>query len=129
MIRTSSLAVTAALALGISGCGGGGGDAGGELLLDTYEPCPATEECVPSDVCLEVTTDTGGRVVTDAICTHECFDDLDCPISVTGLEGACIDIGSGFHCYERCLEDADCPAGFGCVDTEDPVPDAICLPL
>jgi hypothetical protein len=130
MIRRTGLLIVSALAVAASGCFGGGD---GEVIveeeqvfLDTYEPCEVTEQCVPSDLCLEITTDVDGRFVTDAICTHECFDDLDCPISVNGLGGACIDIGSGLFCYEGCIDDLDCPAGFACLDTFQA---SVCLPL
>ncbi len=99
------------------------------VFLGTYEPCESTSQCLPDDVCLEVTADYGSRIVTDAICTHGCLEDVDCPLSVTGLRGACYDIGQGFFCYERCIDDFDCPAGFGCVETVGGViGDAVCLP-
>lgn len=126
--RIGTLVTLVALGLGSSACTGGGGD-DVVVLLDTYEPCALTEECVPEDLCLEISTETAGRIVTDAICTHECFDDLDCPSSVTGLPGACLDIGSGPFCYERCFDDLDCPSGFACTDTFGGAQDSVCLPF
>lgn len=119
------LAMAALFGLGASGCFVDADDDDDVVFLGTYEPCSFTDQCLPEDICLEVTTEFDGRAVTDAICTHECFDDFDCPISVNGLRGACEDVGQGFFCYERCVDDFDCPAGFGCFDTDF---NAICLP-
>lgn len=132
--RTLLLPLLAALAaVGASGCfvsvddGGGGG---GRDYLATYEPCVADSECLPADFCEPVTVTISGRTVSDAICTHDCYDDLDCPRGViSGLVGACVDFGDGPVCYERCDYDSDCPSGFYCIDCANGwCGDPICLP-
>lgn len=128
--RIGLLVLAAVLPWGAGGCFVDVDDDDDDVFLATYEPCVFTDQCLPQDVCLEITADYGPRVVTDAICTHECFDDFDCPISITGIRGACLDIGQGPFCYERCLDDFDCPSGFACVDAVgDFTFDSICLPF
>ena len=90
----------------------------------TYEVCYRDSECFAGDRCeeLAVAADPYTDYV-NAICTFQCFDDLDCPFSeFNRLPGACIDhiyLGGPVTsrvCVERCEFDADCDvaAGFGC---------------
>ena len=101
----------------------------------TYEVCYGQSECclgfqfevlaVPADAFTDY---------VNAICTFQCFDDLDCPTSeFNRLPGACIDhiyLGgpvSSRVCVERCEYDLDCDvaAGFGC---EFLAGERICVP-
>ncbi len=102
-----------------------------------YAPCYDDGECDGRDFCawheLSYPDPYDSRrtvVVEDGICTHGCGSDAQCPDSpVSGLQGACYDIGYGLLCYERCFDDYDCPSGFYCVSTVGGVTgDAICLP-
>lgn len=90
----------------------------------TYETCYSNRDCSPIDYCEEIAVpaDAYGDFV-NAICTTECFDDLDCPDSVFNfLPGACIprDFVGGPDelgvCIERCETHSDCDeyAGFAC---------------
>ena len=131
-LRTSLLPLAiAGLALGLGGCFVSVDDGHGHDHLATYEPCTFDDECLHSDICEPITvTSDSGRTVTDGMCTHGCFDDLDCPRGVTsGYVGACVDFGSGALCYERCDFDSDCPVGFLCYDCANGwCGDPICLP-
>ncbi len=102
----------------------------------TYEVCYASAECLGNRMCeeLAVPADRYSDYV-NAICTVDCFDDLDCPVSeFNGLPGACLDHGilggpsAARVCLERCEIDADCdvPAGFGC---EVIAGDRLCVPI
>ena len=102
----------------------------------TYEVCYRNAECFPGDSCEELALPAD--LYTDyvnAICTFQCFDDLDCPVSEFNLlPGACVDhalLGartSARICVERCEYDADCDvaAGFGCALLAG---DRLCVPI
>lgn len=102
----------------------------------TYETCYYDSECFAGEVCEELAVPAGPYTdYVNAICTFQCFDDLDCPRSdFNRLPGACIDhaILGGPHmsriCVERCELDVDCDvaAGFGC---ERVAGDRICVPV
>jgi hypothetical protein len=90
----------------------------------TYEVCYSQGDCFQGDQCEELAVPADAYAdYVNAICTFQCFDDLDCPTSpFNRLPGACIDhvylggpVTSGV-CVERCEYDADCDvaAGFGC---------------
>ena len=102
----------------------------------TYEVCHSSADCLPGDYCeeLAVPADLYSDYV-NAICTFQCFDDLDCPPSEFNLlPGACVDhafLGaraSARICVERCEIDADCDvaAGFGC---EVIAGERLCVPI
>ena len=119
--------LTSLLLLGSSGCifvGDFDDDFVPEPNAITYEVCYAQSQCFVGDQCeeLAVPADAFADYV-NAICTFQCFDDLDCPVSeFNALPGACIDhiyLGgpvSSRICVERCEFDVDCDvaAGFGC---------------
>jgi hypothetical protein len=102
----------------------------------TYGICFQSTGCFSGDYCEELALPAD--LYTDyvnAICTFECFDDLDCPVSDFNLlPGACVDhalLGaptSARICLERCEVDADCDvaAGFGCVVIAR---DRVCAPI
>lgn len=102
----------------------------------TYEVCYSNSECYPGDLCEELALPADRYTdYVNAICTFQCFDDLDCPVSAfNGLPGACVDhviLGGPFSsriCLERCEVDIDCDvgAGFGCelIDGE-----RLCVPI
>ena len=102
----------------------------------TYGVCYSSVECFVGDRCEELALPAD--LYTDyvnAICTFECFDDLDCSVSEFNLlPGACVDHellgGPSFTriCVERCEVDADCDlaAGFGC---EVIAGDRLCVPV
>ena len=102
----------------------------------TYEACYSNVDCLQGDYCEELALPAD--LYTDfvnAICTFQCFDELDCPFSeFNGLPGACVDhaiLGGPFSsriCVERCEYDADCDiaAGFGC---EVIAGDRLCVPI
>ena len=102
----------------------------------TYEVCYSSAECLGNRFCGELALPADRYTdYVNAICTVDCFDDLDCPMSeFNGLPGACIDhayLGGPVHsrvCVERCEVDADCdlPAGFGC---EVIAGDRLCVPI
>lgn len=102
----------------------------------TYEVCYSSVDCFPGDYCEELALPVDRYTeYVNAICSVECFDDLDCPISeFNRLPGACVDhaiFGGQFTsriCLERCEIDADCdvPAGFGC---EFIAGDRLCVPI
>jgi hypothetical protein len=101
----------------------------------TYEVCYGQSECFPGDQCEELAVPADAFTdYVNAICTFQCFDDLDCPTSeFNRLPGACIDhiyLGgpvSSRVCVERCEYDLDCDvaAGFGC---EFLAGERICVP-
>ena len=101
----------------------------------TYEVCYSDINCFPGDYCEEVAVPADRYTdYVNAICTVECFDDLDCPMSeFNRLPGACVDhalLGGRITsriCLERCEIDADCDvaAGFGC---EFMAGDRLCIP-
>ena len=100
-----------------------------------YEVCYSDVDCFAGRYCEELAIPAGPYAdYVNAICTHGCFDDLDCPISeFNGWPGACIDhafLGGPFTsriCVERCEIDLDCDvaAGFGC---EFIAGDRLCVP-
>jgi hypothetical protein len=102
----------------------------------TYGVCYSDLECFAGDYCAELALPAD--LYTDyvnAICTFECFDDLDCPISEFNLlPGACVDhalLGARTAariCVERCEVDADCDlaAGFACEVISG---DRLCVPI
>ena len=102
----------------------------------TYEVCYSSAECLGNRFCEELAMPADRYTdYVNAICTVDCFDDLDCPVSeFNGLPGACLDhaiLGgpiSSRVCLERCEIDADCdvPAGFGC---EVIAGDRLCVPI
>jgi hypothetical protein len=102
----------------------------------TYEVCYSSAECLGSRFCEELALPADRYTdYVNAICTVDCFDDLECPVSeFNGLPGACIDheiLGgpiSSRVCVERCEIDADCdvPAGFGC---EVIAAERVCVPI
>jgi len=102
----------------------------------TYEVCYSGTDCSPGDYCQELVLRAGLHVdYVNAVCTFECFDDLDCPVSEFNLlPGACMDqrffgaLSPARICLERCEVDADCDAGagFGC---ELIAWDRLCVPV
>jgi hypothetical protein len=131
--------VVAALATGLSGCIFVG-DYDDIFEPDpsalTYEVCYSSAECFGNRFCEELALPADRYTdYVNAICTIDCFDDLDCPVSeFNGLPGACLDhaiLGGPITarvCLERCEIDADCdlPAGFGCEVIEG---DRLCVPI
>ena len=85
---------------------------------DTYEQCNDSFDCdIAGDSCQTISADWGDRITTDGICTFFCVDTLDCPISLNGNPGLCVDFGgTGNRCYETCDFDSDCDPGFRCGD-------------
>ena len=91
----------------------------------TYEMCYVDADCAGTNYCEELALpaiDGFGEYV-NAICTYDCFDDLDCEVSEFNLlPGACIprDVVGGYDtggiCIERCEYDEDCDliGGFAC---------------
>lgn len=107
--------------LGLSGC-----VVVEERATPIYDPCYSTSECdAYSDACWEVSIDYGDGIATDAMCSVQCIDDLDCPYG-----GLCMSLGGETPiCYQPCIDDFDCAGGFACIDTAGPRSfDAICLP-
>jgi hypothetical protein len=102
----------------------------------TYQVCYSTSDCFAGDYCEELALPADRYTdYVNAICTFQCFDDLDCTISeFNGLPGACVDhaiLGGSITsriCVERCEIDADCDvaAGFGC---EFIAGDRLCVPV
>jgi hypothetical protein len=102
----------------------------------TYEVCYSSAECLGDRFCEELALPADRYTdYVNAICTVDCFDDLECPVSeFNGLPGACVDhaiLGGPITsrvCVERCEIDADCdlPAGFGC---EFIAGDRLCVPI
>ena len=102
----------------------------------TYEVCYSNIDCFAGEYCEELALPADRYTdYVNAICTVDCFDDLDCPVSeFNGLPGACLDhaiLGGPLTsriCVERCEIDADCdvPAGFGC---EVIAGDRLCVPI
>lgn len=102
----------------------------------TYEVCYSNTDCFLGDYCEELAIPADRYTdYVNAICTFQCFDDLDCPASEFNLlPGACVDhafLGaptSARICLERCEIDADCDvaAGFGC---EVIAGDRLCVPI
>jgi hypothetical protein len=102
----------------------------------TYEVCYSSAECLGDRFCEELAMPADRYTdYVNAICTVDCFDDLDCPVSEFNLlPGACVDheiLGGPITsrvCVERCEIDADCdvPAGFGC---EVVAGDRLCVPI
>lgn len=107
------------------------------LTAITYEMCYVDADCAGTNYCEELALpaiDGYGEYV-NAICTYDCFDDLDCEISEFNLlPGACIprDVVGGYDtggiCIERCEYDEDCDliGGFGC---EFWFGERLCLPI
>lgn len=101
-----------------------------------YEACYSSFDCFAGRACEELALPADYYTdFVNAICTVDCFDDLDCPFSeFNGLPGACVDhaiLGGPFTsrvCLERCEIDADCDvlAGFGC---EFIAGDRLCVPI
>lgn len=101
-----------------------------------YETCFSTAQCEVASFCAELAVpayDHGYYV--NAICTLDCFDDLDCPVSPFNFfQGACIDeylVGGPIGprlCVERCEIDADCDqlGGFACQVLDG---ERLCLPI
>jgi hypothetical protein len=102
----------------------------------TYEVCYTGVDCSRGDYCQELALPADLHTDhVNAICTFQCFDDLDCPVSEFNLfPGACVDqrffgaVISTRICLERCEVDADCDvgAGFGC---ELIAWDRLCVPV
>ncbi len=124
-----SLALGAALA--VAGC-----DSSNGAVVAIYDPCFVVDECeLAADACASMTFEFGDAAFENAICTVECFDDLDCPPSENGEQGGCYPdaIDDGFPgCVERCFDDFDCADGFICVSDQDfafiDPGDSICVP-
>jgi len=101
-----------------------------------YEVCYSSADCFAGRYCEELALPADRYTdYVNSICTVDCFDDLDCPVSeFNGLPGACLDhtiLGGPITarvCVERCEFDADCdvPAGFGC---EVIAGDRLCVPI
>lgn len=101
-----------------------------------YEACYDQLDCSGHLFCEELALPAGPYTdYVNAICTHGCFDDLDCPLSeFNGLAGACVDhivFGGPITstvCIERCEVDLDCDiaAGFGCAFIEGA---RLCVPV
>jgi hypothetical protein len=100
-----------------SSCSGEGEvEIGGDVVevvpvREMFEPCNADVECPLSTECWEITVDYGDVVVTDAMCTHDCFDDFDCP-----SDAVCADANGVPLCYQLCFDDFDCWEGFACIE-------------
>lgn len=110
-------------AMGLSGCIVTSGS-------ETYEQCDFTSDCNNlGDDCRSITADWGERITTDGICSFSCFDTSDCPISLNGNFGLCIDFGGTgvSSCYETCSFDTDCDPGFRCGDFG--FAESVCLPF
>ena len=102
----------------------------------TYEACYSNNDCFADRFCEELARPADHYTdYVNAICTIDCFDDIDCPASEFNLlPGACIDhvlLGGPVTsriCVERCEVDADCDVlgGFGCevIDRE-----RLCVPI
>ncbi|MBC7171151.1 MAG: hypothetical protein H5U40_01925 [Polyangiaceae bacterium] len=126
-IRASFLAFACALV--VSGCSSSG-------RSRIYDTCFDVFDCEPAaDACAFMSYQFGGFIYENAICTVQCFDDLDCPGSANGEPGGCYPaaIDDGFPgCVERCFDDRDCPGGFICVNEFDfafiDPGDSICVP-
>jgi len=126
-MRNATLLLTSLVLLNIAGCIFVGDFEDAYVPAPTsitYEVCYDPRECFPGDQCEELAVPADAYTdYVSAICTFQCFDDLDCPPSeFTGLPGACIDhiyLGGPVTsrvCVERCEYDADCDlaAGFAC---------------
>lgn len=102
----------------------------------TYGVCYSNVDCFPGDACEELAVPVDRYTdYVNAICTGQCFDDLDCPVSeFNRLPGACVDhayLGGPITsrvCVERCEFDGDCDvaAGFGCAFVAG---DRLCVPV
>lgn len=95
--------------------------------IDTYEECAVASDCDNrNDYCQGYASST----VRTNICTRECWDSADCPVTDDGLEPACLVNGPGEYgvCVETCNFHTDCEPGFDC----EPAPDGsfvnICVP-
>jgi hypothetical protein len=105
-------------------------------FVPIYDTCFDVFDCEPlADACAFMSYEFDGLVFENAICSVECFDDLDCPISFNGEPGGCYPeaIFDGFPaCVERCFDDFDCLSGFVCVSDLDfafiAPGDSICVP-
>ncbi|MEM9067651.1 MAG: hypothetical protein AAGE52_04070 [Myxococcota bacterium] len=85
---------------------------------ETYEACDFTSDCNEfGDFCSPISAEwPDGLIVNDAICTFGCIDSSDCPVSLNGNPGLCVDFSGQFLCYETCVGDFDCDPGFSCGD-------------
>ncbi len=89
----------------------------------TYEECDFESDCRVADHCQPYASST----VQTNICTRSCRDNLDCPLTATGLEPLCASLdGAPFLCFESCRSNADCAAGFACESLDSG--DFICVP-
>lgn len=121
-----------ACALGASACDSDPAVA----FVPVYDTCFDVVDCEPlADACAFMSFDFGGAAFENAICTVECVDDLDCPLSFNGEPGGCYPeaIADGYPgCVERCFDVTDCPPGFSCVSDLDfafiAPGDSICVP-
>ncbi|HJK92338.1 MAG TPA: hypothetical protein RMH85_26625 [Polyangiaceae bacterium LLY-WYZ-15_(1-7)] len=111
-------------------CSAGGSCFAEDLGVPLYDACFVVDDCdLNADRCQAITADwPDGLSSTNNICTIECFDSSDCPISANGLQGTCASLGMGgtFVCYESCVTRGDCAAGFDCGDIG--TGDTVCLP-
>lgn len=97
--------------------------------IPVYDECVHVDECdLLADRCQEIITDWPDGVVSSGnICTLECLDSDDCPVSMAGRIPLCVSFSSlPFLCYESCVADVDCAAGFACGNVGDGF--FICLP-
>ena len=87
-------------ALVLSGCG--------PVRRQTYEACLVDVDCVRSpDTCVQITTSA-----TRSMCTRSCSVAADCPTSLDGRPGLCLEDG---RCYSACtLIHGECPSGWSC---------------
>lgn len=95
--------------------------------IDTYEECRANSDCDNrNDYCQGFASTT----VETAICTRECWDSRDCPVTDDGLEPACLVDRPGEYgiCVETCRLDGDCESGFSCEAAPDGSAINLCVP-
>ncbi len=105
-------------------------------FVPIYDTCFDVGDCEPAaDACGFMSFQFGGLVFENAVCTVQCIDDTDCPVSFNGEPGGCYPqaFADGFPgCVERCFNDGDCPGGFTCTGSGElaflVAGDSICVP-
>ncbi len=133
-MRRNAYMLALACALGASAC-----DSDPDYyaaFVPIYDTCFDVVDCEPAaDACAFMSYQFGANIYENAICTVECVDDFDCPVSFNGELGGCYPaaIDDGYPgCVERCFDSADCPPGFACVSDLDfafiDPGDSICVP-
>lgn len=109
-LRTVSLV----LALGVMGALLGGCPSRG---IPDYDPCERGQQCEGDrSTCVEIVFPGTTGDAVGSICTEQsCRSDVDCPIDVRGVSGACLGFDGALQtCFERCTRAADCPDGWAC---------------